>query len=149
MHNTNLILSQTQESIENSSKESKTSGFENIGKFYKHLRKVSKNKKLKPMDKVIYMILVEYSFGYMKNIKTEIQISNKQLMEECEVSDKTITSSMNRLLDSDLIQRIEWQHTGPKQVYKYKVMFPDDYNIDIKQVEDEVDNIKNECNELL
>ncbi len=131
MQNTNLILSQTQESIESNNK-SKTTGFENIGKFYKHLRSKSKDLKLKSIDKEIYMILVEYSFGYTKNIQVELRISNKQLMEECQVSDKTISSSIHRLIESKLIERVKWQHMGPKQNYKYKVMFPKDYNIDYK-----------------
>jgi len=149
MHDTNLTLSQTQESIK-SSRESEKSGFENIGKFYKHLRKVSKVKKLKSIDKEIYMMMVEYSFGYMNNIKLEIQISNKQLMEECGVADKTITNSMNRLLDSGLISRVKWQHVGPKQVYKYKVAFPNDYTIIYRNKKDNKHcSIKNECNELI
>ncbi len=143
MQNTNLILSQTQESIESNNK-SKTTGFENIGKFYKHLRSKSKDLKLKSIDKEIYMILVEYSFGYMNNINLELQISNKQLMNECGVSDKTITGSMNRLLDSKLITRVKWQQIGPKQIYKYRVAFPDGYNIDYKETLNEETTRKRE-----
>ena len=138
MQDTNLNLSKTIESVEKNS-ESLTSGFENIGKFYKHLRKESKKLKLKSIDKEIYMIMVEYSFGYMKNINLELQISVNQLMEETRSSNKTIIESMKRLLDSELISRVKWQHTGPKQVYRYKVKFPKDYNIDYKQVETKED----------
>ncbi len=147
MQNTNLILSQTQESIESNNK-SKTTGFENIGKFYKHLRSKSKDLKLKSIDKEIYMILVEYSFGYMNNINLELQISNKQLMVECGVSDKTITASINRLIESKLINRVKWQQVGPRQVYKYKVLFPENYSINLKQVEDENDIMKRKLQEF-
>ncbi len=152
MQNMNLNLSQTKELVENSKKESETTGFENIGKFYKHLRKESKKLKLKSIDKEIYMILVEYSFGYMKNIQVELQISNKQLMEECQVSDKTISNSIHRLIESKLIERVKWQHMGPKQNYKYRVMFPKNYNIPYKQIENKEDNFKiknKEIKELL
>ena len=134
------------------SKESVTTGFENIGKFYKHLRKESKKLNLKSIDKEIYMILVEYSFGYTKNIKLELQISIKQLVEETNSSNKTVISSIKRLLDSELINRVKWQEVGPKQVYQYKVIFPKDYNIDYKQIETKEDismRKKQEFNKIL
>ncbi len=130
------------ESIAN--KESTTSGFENIGKFYKHYRTKSKdiNKDkviLKPIHQQVYMLLTEYSFGYMKNIQTEISMPIAQIMNECYVSNKTAIDAMHVLLESGLVKRVKWQHVGPKQVYKYKVVFPKGYNIDTKQIEDEND----------
>jgi len=76
------------------------------------------------------MILVEYSFGYTKNIQYEIQISIKKLMEELgtKTNKKTI-ESLKKLQDKELIKRIEWQNFGPKQGYKYKVLFPEGFSI--------------------
>ena len=85
-----------QEAVKNN--ESTTSGFENIGKFYKHYRTKSKeiNKKgdlkLKSIHQEIYMLLAEYSFGYMKNIQLEISMSITQLMKECSISNKTFNT---------------------------------------------------------
>ena len=131
-----------------------TSGFENIGKFYKHYRKKSKeinNKaikkddlRLKAIHQEIYMLLVEYSFGYMNNINLEISMSIKQLMTECFISNKTAINSIAELIDSKLISRVKWQQIGPKQIYKYRVAFPDGYNIDYKETLNEETTRKRE-----
>ena len=148
MQDTNLDLSKTIESVEKN-RESTTSGFENIGKFYKHFRKESKaHKELKAIHQSIYMILVEYSFGYTKNIKLEISISIKQLMNECGASNKTIINAMKVLLDSGLIERIAWQQVGPKQIYKYRVVFPEGYNIVFKNISDNSKCMSKKNNEI-
>ena len=126
----------------NSNKESETTGFENIGKFYKHLRSQSKMLQLKAIDKEIYMLLVEYSFGYTKNIQTELRMSINQIMEECNISNKTAIKSIKSLIDNKLIERVKWQHVGPKQNYKYRVLFPNNYSIKYKNVETSEDKIK-------
>jgi len=124
---------------------SNSSGFENIGKFYKYIRSIQKEKNLSWLDISIYMILVEYSFGYMKNIQYEIQISIKKLMEELETkTNKKIIKSLKKLQDESLIERIEWQNFGPKQGYKYKVLFPEGFSIKHKPVMKKKEQLKRE-----
>ena len=129
MQNMNLNLSESKNKIENN-------GWENIGIMYKFISK----KKLKPVDVSIFMILVEYSFGYKK---VNANISNKQLCELSSVSDKTVTSSISRLIDKNLISRIKWQNHGPKQAYTYRVCYPDRGNISLNTNKKENEDIKN------
>jgi len=108
---------------------SNTSGFENIGRFYKH---ITKQKDLNPYDIAIYMILVEYSFGYTKDIKFEIKISMRKIAEKLNISVGKVSSTLKILQDKKLIERIKWQDFGPKQAYKYRVIFPKDFHIATK-----------------
>ena len=146
MQNTNLILSKTKES-KSRKISSESTGFENVGKFHKHIRKISKkinenedNKKLhiKSLHRDLYMIMVDYCFGYTNNIQYELQISIQQLVEESGSSDKSITSALKLLEQYNLIKRVKWQNNGPKQVYKYSVVFPENYNIIHKKTEEEL-----------
>ena len=124
--------------------ESNTSGFENIGRFYKYIRS-DKFKHLTNNHRAIYLLFVEYSFGYTKNIKYELQISNKTISKELGISKPTIIKAINDLVALALITRIKWQHYGPKQIYKYKVNFPSGYHISHKQTTQE--NKEQEFNE--
>lgn len=92
-------------------------GWQNIGVMYKY----GLSLKMKPVDFSIYMLIVNYSFGYREPDAT---ISIKQFCEELSVTDKTISLAIKRLLDSGSVTRIEWQQVGPKQIYKYRIKFP-------------------------
>jgi hypothetical protein len=60
-------------------KTSKTLGFENTGKFTNHILEKTLEYKLSPYSSMVLLLLVKYSFGYMKNIQFELQISNQQI----------------------------------------------------------------------
>ncbi len=110
------------------------SGFENIGKFYKHIRK-KEYSHLTPLHQAIYLLLVEQSFGYTKDIKYELQISTKEIMKKVNTkNNKYVLSALQDLQDLKLIQRVEWQDFGPKQAYRYKVLFPDGFSIMHKKI---------------
>ncbi|MCK5848614.1 MAG: hypothetical protein KAH01_05400 [Caldisericia bacterium] len=108
-------------------------GFCNIGKFHKHFRQNKRD--TKPIDYLIYMILVEYSFGYTKDIRYEIKISIRQLMDETRSGNKTVITSLKKLQDLNFITRKEWKDFGPKQAYEYQVVMPKDYHIEHKPKE--------------
>jgi predicted transcriptional regulator len=107
---------------------SETSGFENIGKFYKHIRKKEYNH-IKNTHKMVYLLMVEYSFGYTNNIQYEITLSMLKIVEELGMNRATVSSALKSLQDNNLIRRIKWQIVGPKQSYKYAVIFPKDFHI--------------------
>jgi DNA-binding transcriptional ArsR family regulator len=116
---------------------SETSGFENIGKFYNF---ILKQDDLKPIHRDVYMLLAKYSFGYTKDIKFEITISLVQISEQLNISRPTAMRALSELEERKLIKRIKWQDFGPKQAYKYKVIFPKDFHIKIKNTN------KKQCN---
>jgi len=66
--------------------------------------------------------MVRKSFGYGKK---DITISNKQLCELVSATDKTVTKAVNSLIKIGLIERVVWQDIGPKQTYRYQIIFPD------------------------
>jgi len=111
-------------------------GFSNIGKFYKHIRR-KKYQKLTNNDRSIYLLLVEYSFGYTHNIKYELQVSVNKISEELNMSKPTTLSSLKKLQNENLIERIKWQDFGPKQSYRYRVLFPKGYSINHIDTEEE------------
>jgi len=119
----------------NNKEVSESSGFENDGKMMNHFMEVyvKDSSTLKPTDMLVYRYLSHVSFGYTNNIQFEIEASIKSIMKHTRMSDKTITASLGRLEDSKLISRVRWQNFGPRQVYKYKVMFPKKYHLKIKK----------------
>lgn len=114
---------------------SESTGFENIGKFYKAIRKIQqKHDDIKSLDVSIYMLLAEYSFGYMNNIQYELSISIAKIMTELNTkTNKAVIKSLKKLQDYNLIKRVKWQDIGPKQSYKYMIIMPQGYNISHKQ----------------
>jgi DNA-binding Lrp family transcriptional regulator len=134
---------------------SESSGFENIGKFYKYIRQ-KEFKHLNNNHRSIYMLMIEYSFGYVNNIQYEISLSHNKICEELNISKPTSIKIINELIELKLISRIEWQNYGPKQAYKYKVNFPKGFNIKHKETQKdieintkqlEIDKIKNMTDE--
>jgi DNA-binding HxlR family transcriptional regulator len=58
--------------------------------------------------------------------------------------------ALSELEERKLIERIRWQDFGPKQAYKYKVKFPKDFHIVIKNQKDiEINKQKKEINNLM
>ena len=114
----------------NDKQTSKSSGFENIGKFYLY---ISEQKDLKPIHRDVFMLMVRYSFGYMKNIKFEIEISTRYIADKLNCSHQTAMRALAHLINLKLIERVKWQNFGPKQRYKYKIKFPKDFHIAIKE----------------
>jgi len=110
---------------------STTSGFENIGKFYTHIMN-NESTELKSQHRDVYLMLVKYSFGYTNNIQYEIKISRKQMAEDLNISPKTLTKVFDVLERLVLIKRIKWQTIGPKQSYKYSIVFPKEFHISTK-----------------
>lgn len=122
-----------------------STGFENRGKMLQHFDNVldrsirtpivvdGKEIALKPLDMMVYNRMVKYSFGYMNDIRMVLEISIKQLQEECGTTNKPIIASLKRLVLYNLIERIRYQDVGPKQTYKYKVVFTDRFRIDTTQ----------------
>ena len=118
-------------------KTSKTLGFENTGKFTNHILEKTLEYKLSPYSSMVLLLLVKYSFGYMKNIQFELQISNQQIQDALGYSKPTIIKALKELIEYNLIQRIKWQDFGSKQAYKYRVIFPEGYHIALINEEEE------------
>ncbi len=111
MQNMNLNLSESKKKINNN-------GWQNIGIMYNFIE----SQNLKAIDVSIFMILVRKSFGYRN---TNVSISNKQLADIANCTTKTARESLHRLVDKQLVSRVEWQEYGAKQAYTYRVCFPD------------------------
>jgi len=124
-------------SIDDSKKkiQSESTGWENLGKFYKHIRSKQKiHTNIGTLDIALYMLLVEYSFGYTNDIRYEISISISKIMKELNTkTNKAVILSLKRLQELDLIKRIKGQNVGPKQAYRYMVMMPKGYHIQHKE----------------
>lgn len=94
-----------------------SNGWQNIGIMYKYALSLN----MKPVEFSIFMLIVNYSFGYKK---TETEISIKQFVNELNISNSTAIRTIKKLLDSGSVERIKWQNMGPKQIYKYRLKFP-------------------------
>ena len=98
--------------------EESSNNWQNIGIMYQFVE----DKKLPAIQVSVFMAMVRKSFGYGKK---DITISNKQLCELVSATDKTVTKAVNSLIKIGLIERVVWQDIGPKQTYRYQIIFPD------------------------
>ncbi len=114
-------------------------GFGNDGKFQAYYFTILyENNKLKHpqftvSELVLALKMAHKSFGYQEPI-FEIQIGLKEVMEILNCSKPKAMKTLSNLRKLKLIERIEWQNFGPKQKYKYKVMLPKGYKIDLGSV---------------
>lgn len=111
-----------------------SNNWQNIGIFSQYARKEmikhseqKESKKYNKSDDIIgmtrnmhslYMLLVEYSFGYGDN---SVQMGTNQMCHELQMTKPTILNIISQLFESKYVSRMEWQSYGPKQRYTYEV----------------------------
>ena len=108
-------------------------GFGNDGKFYAYYNKLFDEKTIDKIDIVILQDMAHISFGYQEP-RFEIEYSIKDAHLKAQCNRNTATLALKKLINLKLIERVEWQSFGPKQTYKYKVMLPKGYKIDLGSV---------------